>query len=398
MKVALRASVALDNQVDRQLVEALLSTSPRLSVIEYGDLNGSPPNTGKGDVLIVACGSYEPLVAEYISRVVREHPAQPVVLMAPTGENGFVSDAFDHGADDIVTLPAGNGLGFTGDLAEAALFTIEKAVARKRGTATSRVQKLGELICVLGLKGGSGKTLTAANLAVALAAAGKRVAAVDLDLQFGDLGLALGLAPDRTMYDLVRAGATLDSDKLSDFLAVHPSGVRVLLAPTRPDHAGVVSSEFLRPVYQLLREMHDFVIVDTPPVFTPEVIAAIDASTSACIVAALDSLSLKNTKLGLETLERMDYDSARIRLVLNRADSKVGISAQDVAAIMGRAPTTLVPSDRNITRSINEGVPIAMSSRRSDASRAFHALAGLYSDDRSDTADVSRRRRFLRRR
>ena len=107
-----------------------------------------------------------------------------------------------------------------------------------------------------------------------------------------------------------------------------------------------------------LRAKHDFVIVDTPPGFTPEVIASIDSSSHVCMVGMLDSLSLKNTKLGLETLELMGYDRDRIRLVLNRADSRVGITHDDVASIIGRKPDVLVPSDRDIPRSVNEGKPI----------------------------------------
>jgi pilus assembly protein CpaE len=225
--------------------------------------------------------------------------------------------------------------------------------------------------------------------------------AVDLDLQFGDLGLALGLAPERTLYDLVRAGGSLDADKIADFTVTHASGVRALLAPTRPDRAGVITGDFLRQVFQVLREMSDFVIVDTPPGFTPEVIAAVDSSTSVCMVAMLDSLSLKNTKLGLETLDLMDYDSAKVRFVLNRADSKVGIDRDDFLSIVGSVPSVLVPSDRSVTRSINRGEPIALSDKRSEAAQAYHALAKLYSAEHEPTAVRARanhRRRLLRRR
>jgi pilus assembly protein CpaE len=255
------------------------------------------------------------------------------------------------------------------------------------------------MICVLGLKGGSGKTLTASNLASALAETGASVALVDLDLQFGDIGLALGLSPERTLYDLVRSGGSIDAQKIEDFLVVHPSGVRALLAPARPDQAGVVTPEFLKDVYPLLRETHDFVIVDTPPSFTPEVIGAVDVSTEVCLVAMLDSLSLKNSKLGLETLERMDYQGP-VRFVLNRADSNVGISRQDVVAIMGRTPDVLVPSDRNITRALNQGEAIMANQRKSDAARAFRALAQTYipKDQGGQTGGPRRRRRLRLRR
>ena len=104
---------------------------------------------------------------------------------------------------------------------------------------------------------------------------------VDLDLQFGDVGLALGLQPTKTIYDLATSGGTLDGDKIDSFLAQHLRR-RALLAPLRPDQAAAIGTAFLREVFEILRSRYDFVLVDTPPAFTPEVIAAVDSS---CISA-----------------------------------------------------------------------------------------------------------------
>ena len=152
----------------------------------------------------------------------------------------------------------------------------------------------------------------------------------------------------------------------------------MLLAPTRPDQASFVTVDLMREVYTLLRSHYDFVVVDTPPGFTPEVIAAIDSSSHVCMVGMLDSLSLKNSKLGLETLELMGYDSGRIHVVLNRSDTRIGISRDDVGAIVGRAPDVLVPSDREIPKSLTEGIPIVLADSRSEAAGAFRTLAELY--------------------
>jgi pilus assembly protein CpaE len=183
-------------------------------------------------------------------------------------------------------------------------------------------------------------------------------------------------------------------------MAVHDSGLRALLAPTRPDQASLVTPEFLTSVYATLRAAYDYVVVDTPPGFTPEVIASIDSASDICMVGMLDSLSLKNTKLGLETLELMGYPADRVRLVLNRADSRVGITRDDAATIIGRPPDVLIPSSREIARSVNESVPIAMSQPRSEAGRAFHSLAAFYERDEAEdgaAASNGRRRGLWRR-
>jgi pilus assembly protein CpaE len=401
MRLSTHARVVLDERVDRAVVEMLLSSSAQLDVAEYLELaEGTEPMGGRsGDALILACAAYTPAVGDYVRSARALHPDRPVLLVCTAETNGFVTEAIDAGVDDIVTLPADADARVAQAMSRQLIFTLEKAAARRAGARSLAGEKLGRMICVLGLKGGGGKTLTAANLAVSLADLGHSVALVDLDLQFGDVGLALGLSPDRTLYDLVRSGGSLDAEKLEDFLTVHPSGVRALLAPARPDQAGVVTADVLKDVYPLLRVMHEFVVVDTPPAFSPEVIGAVDASTEVCLVAMLDSLSLKNTKLGLETLELMDF-GGNIRLVLNRADSNVGISREDVVSIIGRAPDVLVPSDRNITRAVNQGEPISLMHRRSDAARSFNALASLYIADMQSTNGDSphkRRRRLFRR-
>jgi pilus assembly protein CpaE len=127
-----------------------------------------------------------------------------------------------------------------------------------------------------------------------------------------------------------------------------------------------------------MRASNDFVLVDTPPGFTPEVIASIDSSSGVVLVGMLDTLSLKNTKLGLDTLELMGYPSERIRLVLNRADSRVGITQEDVVSVIGRTPDVMIPSDREIPRSVNEGTAIVVAKSRSEAAKAFKRLASLY--------------------
>jgi pilus assembly protein CpaE len=213
---------------------------------------------------------------------------------------------------------------------------------------------------------------------VALALAGRSAVLVDLDLQFGDVGLALGLQPTKTIFDLATSGGTLDGEKIDSFLAQHPSGARALLAPLRPDQAAAVSPAFLREVFGILRARYDFVLVDTPPAFSPEVIAAVDASSHLCMVGMLDALSLKDTKIGLETLAEMGYDPRSTTLVLNRADSSVGITPLDVEQLLGRAPDVLVGSDRAIPRALTAGQPIVVAEPKSKAARSYAALAERY--------------------
>jgi pilus assembly protein CpaE len=386
MSSELQVLVALDGEVDRGLIETLVARDPNVTVLDYLELDGpSASGLGTGDALIVAVADYTAEARDFVVKAHRQHGSRPIVLLCPSGSGGYLNEVFSNGVDDIVALPTDPGMGVDPALSRQLAFALEKAVMRKRGASELKTQSVRNVICVLGLKGGSGKTLTSVNLAVSLADAGHSVAILDLDLQFGDVALAMGLTPMRTIYDLVRSGGALDAGKLEDFLMEHPSGARALLAPVRPDQAAMITVPFLAEVQRLLGEMFEFVVVDTSPSFAPEVISCVDSSSDVLVVAMRDTLSLKNTKLGLETLERMEYDRRRVKILLNRANTNVGIEREDVLAILGRDVDILVPSHRDITRSVNQGQPIA-GQRGTEAAKAFRALADLYVEESQQRA------------
>ena len=384
MGAPVRVLVVLDEGADRRRIEQHLPRESGIEIMEV--VEGVTSGWGRReedvavDALVIAVNGPSEDALALVQSAVREEPERPVVLLSQVPAGDYVRRAFAAGADDIVVLHPADGQPVDPD---DAVFALQKAVARRAVPADSAASGQGTLICVLGPKGGIGKTLTSCNLAMCLAERDASVVLVDLDLQFGDLGLSLGLPPDNTSYDLSVSGGSLDEEKVDAFLVTHSSGVKVLLAPRRPDQAGVVTVDFLQEVYRLLRRSYDYVIVDTPPGFSPEVIATIDASSYVCMIGMLDALSLKNTKLGLETLELMGYDAENIRLVLNRADSDVGITHNDVVSVLGRPPDVLVPSTRDITRSVNEGIPISVSAKRSEAAKAFRSLAEIYAASRT---------------
>jgi pilus assembly protein CpaE len=385
--------LVLEDGLDARPIEEALPRGSRIQAARLPDAShpALPLKDVTAELVLVACEQEADQALELIETASREIPGRPPVVVLFVGSpNGIMQRAFQSGAADLITLPQSHA-----DLS----FALEKAIARTRGG--SKGTKMGSMIAVLGPKGGTGKTLTACNLAEALAIAGRSTVVVDLDLQFGDVGLALGLRPTHTIYDLAVAGGSLDGEKVDSYLAVHPSGARALLAPLRPDQAAAVSTAFLRVVFETLRSRHEFVIVDTPPSFSPEVIAAIDAASTLCMVGMLDALSLKDTKIGLETLDQMGFDPATVTLVLNRADTSVGIGMDDVERLLGRRPDVLVPSDRAIPRAITEGRTIVAAEPRSGAAQAFTSLARRFAGASKPVAAAaaaepeSRRRRAL---
>lgn len=368
---AIRTLVAVDWSVEGETVERVIG-DPRVAVSGLGDPTSGWPAREDAEALLVVCACDSDDGLDLVRRARHDYPGRPVVVACNGTPNGYLQSAFSAGAEDVVQIAA------NGQAAADTYLALAKAVARhgSENVATGH----GRVITVLGPKGGTGKTLVATNLAAGLSVQHRRAVVVDLDLQFGDVGLAMGLRPERTFYDLAHSGGHPDASKLEAFLMEHRSGAAALLAPTRPDHASAVTPDHIRDVLRVLRATVPFVIVDTPPSFGPEVISALDESSDVCVVAMLDAPSLKNTKIALETLELMGV-RARVRVVLNRSDTSVGITHADVVRILGRAPDVLLPSSRDVVRAVNAGESIVLADKRNEAAKALKALAGLYLKD-----------------
>lgn len=398
------AALAHDETVTLRLLSEHIPDDSGIDVTEVFnsfDLNAEALLRLDVDVLLIACREGSPGALELAGLWHTVRSRTPSIMLSHGNDQDFVQEAFAAGVDDFLVMHPGPYI--PEQVSRDVEFAIRKAVTRNR-SSTDRTTNTGTLVCVLGSKGGVGKTVASTNLGAALATRGKRTVLVDLDLQFGDVALALGLAPEATLFDLAVSGGSLDRDKLDDFMLRHPSGLRVLAAPARPDQAVSVTAPMVSTVYSVLRADYDFIVVDTPPAFSSEVIATVDVADWICMIAMFDALSLKNTRLGLDTLELMGHPPDRVRVVLNRAGSNVGISDTDAVSILGRKPDVLVPSDREIPVSINDGVPITLSGSRSDAARALDSLAEMFvarpadSPNTAPTTKHKRRGLFRRRR
>ena len=404
MAAPIRILVALDSGANRDTVEAVIPVVDGVELAAVADgLHAGWEGIGveEVDAVLVASGDSPDQALAFTEGVASDFPDLAVLLLHPGSPNGLSRRALAAGAEDVVSLPVADGeppSPADRERVSAELFSaLEKGVARRRRASAGPRVAQGRLITIVGPKGGAGKTIVATNLAVALAEAGEQVVLVDLDLQFGDAGLVLGLAPTRTIYDLVMSGGSLDDEKLGDYLTYHESGAQVLQAPARPDQATAVDIEFLRQLFAVLRGTHDWIVVDSGPGFTPEVIAGIDAATDICMVGTVDAASLKNTKLGLETLELMGVGPETVKLVLNRSDSRVGITPDDVHAVTGRPPDVLLPSHRDVARSANDGRPIVSSHPGSEPAKAMRELAGQYAGAESTARPAKPRRRMFAR-
>jgi pilus assembly protein CpaE len=309
-------------------------------------------------------------------------PTAAVVMMSVQGEADYLRRSMLAGAREFLVKP------FSSDELTASIRQVwtrerdklSRIVPVMTGMADGRdAGPLGTVVAVFSPKGGVGRTTLAVNLAVAAAALGKRVALVDSSFQFGDVGVLLNLNPrNKSIADLageLQSGEG-DEESLNSFLVTHSSGVKVLLAPPTPEQAELVGPAEVKRALIRLRPEHDLIVVDCPSSFNEPTIAVLDESDLILTLLTLEITSVKNMRLFLEVADQLGYPSDKIRLVLNRADSTLGIRLADVEHSIGRkVDHTIVSDGRSVVYALNRGVPFFLSNREAQVSQDIARLA-----------------------
>ncbi len=305
-------------------------------------------------------------------------PEVPVVLVRQRDSGELLRAALRVGVKDV--LPSSSD---ATALRVAVARVLEAArelrsrLARGAVPSAPADDRPGRIITVFSAKGGCGKTVLSTNLAAALATTGPEVALVDLDLNFGDVAIMLQLYPTRTIQDAAAAGE-LDAVTLRSYLTPHQTGIWALVAPTEPTVADTVSASSVATILKLLRSGFGYVVVDTPTVLSDQVLAAFDESDTIVLLATLDVPSIKNLELTLQTMEQLRYPRSRILLVVNRADSRVGLRVPDVERLLGRPVDATIPSSRSVPLSVNKGSPIILEEPRGNVAEAIRRVAGRF--------------------
>ncbi len=336
---------------------------------------GAPLTGGDADVVLHASRG-ERALADELAEVSRITKA-PVVVLVANAPGSVLDQAVSAEAAYVLLMPQS---------AEAVVFAIRRAAE-----SYARVETLDapapapaprnepKVITVFSPKGGAGKTVVATNLALALAKEGERTLLVDLDLQFGDASLMLGLEPDKTLHDLVVAPGELDAEKLAGYLTRHESGLDVLAAPLRPQDAELVGEGKLATLLGIAKESYDAIVVDTSPYFSGPMLAALDSSDEILLLcSAFDVTTVKNVRLALKTLGLLSFPAERIRLVLNRFNPKVDLKRDEIEAALSTKVCFELPNDPAVREGLNLGRPVVLANERSAFSAAIrHVAAAL---------------------
>lgn len=337
---------------------------------------------------------------EYLSRYLDEHPDEYAIIVGPSIDIAAAVALADtmrvtkpavgvilvRRRVDTTVLAEALRAGMREVVEERDLKALNEAVARAYALHDALTSagpdspdgpaKRGTLITVFSAKGGVGKTTIATNLAAALADNGKRsVCIVDLDLALGDVSIVMQLFPVHTIADIVGMEASLDPQAVEGLLTQHSPGLSVLVAPVQPDAKDRIKGEHIGRVLHILKERFDVVVVDTPPAFDDVVLQAFDESDLLLLVANLDVPALKSLKITAETLTLLNHPRDRWRLVLNRADMKVGLTPNEVEKTLDMKIASSIPQSNDVPLSINHGKPIVLDNPRHPVSQAVKRLS-----------------------
>jgi pilus assembly protein CpaE len=311
-----------------------------------------------------------------------ELPTSPVIIMSVQGERDYLRRAMQAGAREFLIKP------FSHDELVAAIrrvyqlelkkgtFIAQSLPTQPEAPSAPRSSAPAEVILVFSGKGGVGKTLIATNLAVAIAEqSGGRVALVDLDLQFGDIGVMLNLDHSRSITELVDGASGVDAESVADVLANGPGGIKVLLAPISPELADLVTAEHVRLLMAELRRAFDYVVVDCSTHLTEFNLEVVEMAQRVLVVTALTIPAIKDAKLTLKVLESLSVDAENTLLVVNRVDGYADFNRESIEQSLRVPVAVQIPHDpRIVGDAITNGTPFVIAHPEAEVSKAIREL------------------------
>ncbi len=301
-----------------------------------------------------------------------DRPELGVILLRSRVDVMTLGAALRAGVREVVAADDQSALG-------EALRRSRELTSRLLGHAGGAAKDTGKIVTVFSAKGGVGKTTLSTNVAVHLASVGVRTLLVDLDLAFGDVAISLQLLPASSIFDAVAMSGHLDESGLAQLVTHHEaSGLDVICAPNDPGDADRIPVNVVTELLKVARQNYDFVIVDTPPSFTEHVLAACDISASLVLIATLDIPAVKNLRVAMDTLDMLGSPKDARIIVLNKADTKVGLRPEDVVTAIKTPIAVNIPNSLAVPASVNRGVPIVLDDPKNGVSVSIRHLADAH--------------------
>ncbi len=319
----------------------------------------------------------------------QKSPHTQVVILSVQGDQNYMRRAMLAGARDFLTKPPmGDELVSAvrrgGEMARSERAKSQQgrgAVAVQGGRMVAPAAGIGlldgKVITVYSPKGGTGCTTLAVNLAIALHNEDTRVVIVDANLQFGDVAMFFNEQGKNTILDIAPRVDDLDAETVEEIMLKHEaSGIHILAAPQRPEHAEKLSTAQFTKVVTFLRQLYAYVVIDTSSILTDIILGAVDLSDAVVLVTTQDIPAIKNARLFLDLLQTMAVDRDHIVFVMNKFDKRIGITPDRVGDNLKQKIVAVIPLDeRVVIPAVNRGVPFMLDQKAQPVSKGIFALS-----------------------
>jgi pilus assembly protein CpaE len=286
----------------------------------------------------------------------------PLIAAAYDPSLSFVRTLVRMGSHDVVPLP------LDPQELETALDPIRRMVATQGPRQKAGHQKV---VAIIKSEGGVGATALLSQLATRFAAkehgAGRECCLIDLDVQFGDAALQLGLQPVLTFSDLMEAGKRLDGEMLRSVAAQHPSGLRVISAPREIMPLELMTSDQILSILDLATAEFGTVFVDLPANWTNWSLSLLARADMVLMVTELRVSSLHRARRQLDLLASQDLSQLDLRIIINRVEKGLfkNVSPADAERVLKRPVAFTIANDHaTMNQAIDLGVPLAEVKRK----------------------------------
>ena len=326
------------------------------------------------DVQQVIIGPDVPLASacELAEATRLDRPELGVVLIRHRVDVTALTQALRSGVREVVTADDQTAL-------VEALRRSKDLTSRLVGHVGRSTETSGHVVTVFSAKGGVGKTTLSTNVAAHLAMSEVKTLLIDLDLAFGDVAISLQLVPTKSVFDAVAMTGHLDEEAIGGLVTRHEqSGLDVICAPNDPGDADRIPVSTVTELIKVARQAYEYVIIDTPPSFTEHVLSACDLSDALVLIATLDIPAVKNLRVAMDTLNMLGSPKEDRIVVLNRADAKVGLRADDVVSAIKMPIAVSIPNSLAVPSAVNRGVPIVSDDPRGAVTSAIKELTDLH--------------------
>ena len=366
---SIRIMLAAHSADDRKLISSLLTDEALRVVSSFRpDADGlKKASSQPADVLLIGTRAMPSQELDFAERMFTTRSDITILLLAPTLDSRTLTRAMECGIARVIDI----------DSSEHDICTHIMTAANRDHNRRNSTQKIAsydsKIVACYSPKGGVGKTTLAVNLAYALATMNKKIALIDLSLQFGEVGVFLDIAKGDTIADMVEEHS-FELSTIKSYLIRHQSGIQVMLSSSSPEYAELIQPVHVNAILSSLRTEFDYVIVDMGVAFGDCAIAAMETADTILLVVNEEIASLHDAKRSIKVLEALNQQD-KLKIVVNKEGIST-ITVKNVANLLEATPVLVVPYDLKAAMlAVNRGIPMLSCAPNSKASKAIREYA-----------------------